>query len=606
MDKKYKYLIVVLLIIISFIAFSRILGNDFINLDDTVYVTTNHYVQTGLTFEGLHWALTTAHAGFWHPLTWLSLMLEHELYGLKAGGYHITSLILHILTTLLLFLLFYRMTGALWRSAFVAAFFAIHPLHVESVAWIAERKDTLSGFFWMLTLCLYVYYTEKPVIQRYVLMLLSFACGLMSKSMLVTLPVIMILLDFWPLGRFRQQIVSVNSADVAPVSSDKNRQKIKSKKGARKGNISVLDVPKMTKTKPEGIIPLWQLKEKIPLFLLSIIFMVLTFYAQHQKVYKTFPLDSRIINALVSYLIYLKKIFWPQNLAVFYPFPDHLSVFAALAALILLLTITIAVVVAIKRLPYFFVGWFWFMVTLVPVIGIIQVGKHAMADRYTYLSSIGISIMLAWGTPLIFKREDIRRKVLFPASITFLLVLAVLTWRQCGYWKNSIELFSHTLQITNDNYLAHTNLGVALAKEGKIDQAIFHYRSALQINPTDDNANYNLGNALQKQGKTEEAIFYYREAVKSNPNYSNAHNNLGVYLDAQGQHDEAIYHYRQALLVEPGNPGIHFNLGMAFGRKGDLKVAIEHFQTAIFLKPDYEEARRMLRLTMEIEQRQKH
>jgi Tfp pilus assembly protein PilF len=229
-----------------------------------------------------------------------------------------------------------------------------------------------------------------------------------------------------------------------------------------------------------------------------------------------------------------------------------------------------------------------------------------MADRYTYLSSIGISIILAWGVPLIFKREDIRRKVLFPAAIAFLLGLTVLTWLQCGYWKNSIELFNHALSVTNNNNLAHTNLGIALAKEGKIDQAIFHYRSALQINPTDSNANYNLGNALQKEGKTEEAIFYYREAVKSNANYSKALNNLGACLDAQGQHDEAIYYYRQALLVEPGNSGIYFNMGMALGRKGNLKEALENFQTAISLKPNYEEARRMLQLTMEIEKHQKH
>ena len=606
MKKKYTYLIVIFLIVVSFIAYGRISGNDFVNLDDTVYVTTNNYVQAGLTSEGLHWALTSAYAGFWHPLTWLSLMLDYELYGLKAGGYHITSLILHILTTLLLFWLFHRMTGALWRSAFVAAFFAIHPLHVESVAWIAERKDTLSGLFWMLTLCLYAYYTEKPVIQRYALVLLSFVCGLMSKPMLMTLPAIMILLDYWPLGRLQQQRVS-EMPDVTPVSGNKKkRRKDKSKKDSKKANISVPVVPKITKARPEGTILLWQIKEKTPFFLLTIIFMVVTFYAQHQKVYKTFPLDSRIINSFVSYLIYLEKIFWPQNLAVFYPFPDHISLFMFLAALLSLTVITIAVVVKIKSMPYFFVGWLWFIITLSPVIGIIQVGNHAMADRYTYLSSIGISIILAWGVPLIFKREDIRRKVLFPAAIAFLLGLTVLTWLQCGYWKNSIELFNHALSVTNNNNLAHTNLGIALAKEGKIDQAIFHYRSALQINPTDSNANYNLGNALQKEGKTEEAIFYYREAVKSNANYSKALNNLGACLDAQGQHDEAIYYYRQALLVEPGNSGIYFNMGMALGRKGNLKEALENFQTAISLKPNYEEARRMLQLTMEIEKHQKH
>jgi tetratricopeptide (TPR) repeat protein len=603
MNKKYKYLIIVFLIVASFIAFGRIAGNDFTNFDDTVYVTTNQHVQTGLTWKGFHWAFTNADAGFWHPLTWLSLMLDYQLYGLKAGGYHMTSLMLHVLTTLLLFWLFHRMTGALWRSAFVAALFAIHPLHVESVAWIAERKDTLSGFFWMLTLCLYVYYTEKPIFQRYLLVLLSFVCGLMSKSMLVTLPVIMIMLDYWPLQRLREQSTPAASAAPLAASNYDTRRKTKSKKGARKGIISVSGVQKSAKPKPEGIIPIWQLKEKIPFFLLSIIFMAVTFYAQHQKDYKTFSLDSRILNAFVSYLTYLSQIFWPLNLAVFYPFPDHIPALKVLAAVILLLIITIAVILAIKRLPYFVVGWFWFLVTLAPVIGIIQVGKHAMADRYMYLSSIGISIMLAWGMPLLFRREDLR-KILLPMALSAILVLSVVTWRQCGYWENSIELFNHALNVTKNNYLAHTNLGVALAEKGELDQAVFHYQTALQIQPDDGNAHFNLANALQKQGKTDEAIVHYREAVKYNPNYSKAHNNLGVYLETQGLLDEAIVHYREALRIEPNNPGFHFNLGIALGKEGNLKAAIEHFQEAIYLKPDYIEARRVLRLALDIQQRQ--
>jgi protein O-mannosyl-transferase len=604
MNKKYKYLIIVFLIVVTCVAFGRIVANDFTNFDDTVYVTTNQHVQTGLTWEGLHWAFTTNYAGFWHPLTWLSLMLDYQLYGLKAGGYHLTSLMFHVLTTLLLFWLFHRMTGALWRSAFVAALFAIHPLHVESVAWIAERKDTLSGFFWMLTLCLYVYYTEKPVFQRYLLVLLSFACGLMSKSMLVTLPVIMILLDYWPLQRLRHQKTPDDSVSVLSVSNDDNRRKTKSKKGARKKNIFVPGLQKSARPKPEGIIPLWQLKEKIPFFLLSIIFMVVTFYAQHQTAYKTFSMDSRILNAFVSYMTYVVNIFYPLNLAVFYPFSVQIPAIKVLAAVILLLMITMAVIVAIRRLPYLVVGWFWFLVTLIPVIGLIQVGKHAMADRYMYLSSIGISIMLAWGMPQLFKREDLRRKILLPAALAAILVLSILTWRQCGYWENSIELFNHALNVTENNYIAHTNLGIALAEKGEIDQAVFHYQAALQIQPDDGNAHFNLANALQKQGKTGEAIVHYREAVKSNPNYSKAHNNLGVCLEAQGLRDEAIVHYLEALRIEPDNPGFHFNLGIALGRKGNLKAAIEHFREAIYLKPDYEEARRVLRLALDIQKQQ--
>jgi len=573
MNKKYTYLIIVFLIVTSCIAYGRILGNGFVNLDDPTYVTQNNYVQKGVTLEGVRWAFTTLHAEFWHPLTWLSLMFDYQLHGLKPGGYHLTNLILHILATLLLFWFFNRATGAIWRSAFVAAIFALHPLHVESVAWIAERKDTLSAFFWMLTLCLYIYYTEKPVFKRYLLVLLCFACGLMSKSMLVTLPIVMILLDYWPLNRLQlRKDENPNLPDFIPVQSDIRQQKDRLKKGALKKKISPANVQKISETKFAGIVPLWQLSEKIPFFILSAIFTLITFYAQHRPSSKGFPLSSLISNALISYATYLGKTFWPYDLVVFYPFIEQLPVWEVFGAMLLLLLISLTVITTVKRWPYLFVGWFWYIVTLLPVIGIFNnVGTQARADRYTYLTIIGIGIMLAWGIPLLFQREEIRKKILLPAGVLVLVVLAFLTWQQCGYWKNSIVLYERALQITKNNDLAH----------------------------------YNLGNELKDQGNMEEALKHFLEAVKINPNAADAHNNIGIILELNfKKYDEAIYHYRRALQIDPDNPGIHFNLGIALAAKGERQEAIRHFQRAIYLKPDYEAARQWLRLTMDGEQKQ--
>jgi len=429
----------------------------------------------------------------------------------------------------------------------------------------------LSAFFWMLTLCLYVYYTEKPVTKRYLLVLLCFACGLMSKSMIVTLPLVIILLDYWPLGRLQQQKIGTNMMEKVPISTNSVRQKIKSKKGALKKNISPPTDQKLSEAKIAGIIPLWQIREKIPFFILTAIFTILTLYAQHRESFKGFSLSSRIANAPVSFVTYLEKTFWPHDLAVFYPFSDQLPVWQVLGAALLIIVVSAVVIVTVKRLPYLFVGWLWYAITLLPVIGIVQVGKHAMADRYTYLPLIGISIMLAWGIPSLIKHEETKKIVLFPAGIGFLAILSFLAWQQCGYWKNSTTTFSHALQVTKNNYLAHTNLGVALVKDGKTEEGISHYHDALQIKPDYSNAHYNLANALKKQGAINEAIAHYREAVKWNPDYSKAHNNLGVCLEAQGLRDEAIIHYRQALQIEPANPGFHFNLVMALGRKGVLK-----------------------------------
>ena len=412
--KKQILIVYIVLTVVTLAVFWQVNRYDFVNYDDGVYVTANSHIQTGITLNGFRWAFSTIDADYlWHPLIWLSFMLDYRIYGLNAGGYHLTNLILHILSTLLLFWLFNRMTGAIWKSAFVAALFALHPLHVESIAWIAERKDVLSAFFWMLTLCLYVYYTEKPVIQRYLLVLFGFVCALMSKPMVVTLPVIMILLDYWPLGRLQSRKTGTNLTDVMPVSTNKGKKKTKSRKETLKENISPYNDQKLSETKIAGIIPLWQLREKIPFFVLSAVFSVITLLVYNEPDRIIFPFSARIANAPVSFVTYLEKTFWPHDLAVFYPFSDQLPLWQVFGATLLIFVISSAVIVMVRRLPYLFVGWLWYAITIAPVIGIISSGAHAMADRYHYLPSVGITIMLVWGIPSLIKSEDIRKKILF-------------------------------------------------------------------------------------------------------------------------------------------------------------------------------------------------
>jgi tetratricopeptide (TPR) repeat protein len=579
------------LAVVTLAVFWQVRQYDFINFDDDVYVTQNSYIQSGITLDGLRWAFSTTYAEFWHPLTWLSLMFDYQFFGLNAGGYHLTNLILHIMSALLLFWLFNRMTGSIWRSALVAGLFALHPLRVESVAWIAERKDVLSAFFWMLTLCLYVYYTEKPAIIRYVLVLFSFVCGLMSKSMVVTLPVVMILLDYWPLGRLQSQKIGTNLTDAVPVSTNKEGKKTKSKKGDLKRKISPPHDHKLSETKIGGIIPLWQLREKIPFFIFSAFFSILTYYAQHQPSIKDYPfsLGSRIANAPVSFVTYLEKTFWPHNLAIVYPFSEQLPVWQVLGAALLIVFISAAVIATVKRLPYFFVGWLWYAITILPVIGIIQVGDP-MADRYIYLPSIGIAIMLAWGVPSFIKSEEIRKKILFPAGIAVLAILAFLTWQQCGYWKNSTALFNHALQVTKDNYLAYNARGVIYAKSGQYQPAIDDFKEAIRIQPGYANAYYNRGLAYAKLGQYQQAIEDLNEEIRLQPVYADAYYNRGTAYSELGQYQRAIEDYNEAIRLKLDSVFVYYDRGVSYVKLGQYQRAIEDFNEAIRLKQDYADA----------------
>jgi Tfp pilus assembly protein PilF len=490
---------------------------DFVNIDDPTYIIENQHIQSGFTLEEFIWVFSIRSAEFWHPLTWLSFMLDYQLYGLNAGGYHLTNLILHIMSVLLLFWLFNRMTGALWPSAFVAAFFALHPLHVESVAWITERKDVLSAFFWMLTLCLYVYYTEKPLIKRYLLVLFSFICAIMSKSMAVTLPAVIILLDYWPLSRCRSGIES------------------------KKDNLFS-----------------WQLKEKLPFFLLSAVFSIITFNAQKglSVQYPAFTLSARIANAFVSFVVYLEKLFWPHDMTFFYPFINQYFLWQVLGAAIIVIFISITVIVMAGRLRFLFVGWMWYVITIAPVIGIIQISSQAMSDRYIYLPSIGISIMLAWGVPLLFQSGNMRKKILFPAAITFLAALAFLTYKQCGYWKNSVKLLNHALQIRNDVDIVHDCLGLVLSAEGKNKEAINHFNQALLLSP----------------------------------DYANAYCNRGIVYIKLGQYKEAVQDFNDTIRLKPHHIPAYYNRAMAYSKIYRYELAIKDYSEIIRLKPDYADA----------------
>jgi hypothetical protein len=491
-----QLIVYIFLAVAAMVVYFQVSQFDFINIDDDVYVTNNRYIQSGITLEGLKWSFRSTEVNnFWNPLTLLSLMFDYQLHGLKAGGYHVHNLILHILSTFLLFWLFQRMTGAIWKSAFVAAFFALHPLHVESVSWVTERKDVLSGFFWMLTLCLYVRYTEKPDIKRYLLILGSFILALMSKPMVVTLPVIMILLDYWPLRRFRLQ---------------SNKFMVR------------------------------QFREKLPFFILSAILVLITLLAQHDPTEKHYPLIDRLSNAPVSFVTYLVKTFWPHDMAVFYPFPAQIPVWQVLAASLLIILISIGVISAAKQRPYLFTGWTWYLVAVLPVLGIIQSGAQGMADRFTYLPSIGISIMLAWGVPLLFPHEETRKKILFPSAVSFLIMISVLTWKQCGYWENSLSLLRHALQVTENNFVAQNNYGSALFEEGEIQEAIVHFNESVRINPEFSNAYNNRGIVYAKIGNHRKALEDFDTAIRLKPNGVNAYRNRAIFYGENGEYHLAV------------------------------------------------------------------
>jgi Flp pilus assembly protein TadD len=560
--KKKKVTIAVLLGM-TVLVYYRVIYFQFINLDDSIYVINNLDIQDSFNLKSISWALTTLHAAFWHPLTWFSYLLDYQLYGLNPGGYHLTNLLFHLASTVMLFLVLEKMTHRFWPSALVSALFAIHPLHVESVAWIAERKDVLSTFFWILTLGAYVRYVEHPCRSRYGLVLAAFIGGLMAKPMVVTLPFVLLLLDFWPLGRL-------------VLFTRENRPL---------GEMGPSQQPLKT-------LPLLLL-EKIPLFFLSAVAACLAFYAQQKigAVNPFFPLPTRMANALISYLLYLGKMVWPLNLSVFYPYQKTWPVWQIFAAGMILSVISFGVIRKAGRYPYLLFGWLWYVGTLIPVIGLIQVGIHSMADRYTYVPLIGIYIALAWGGSDLFAKWPKRSSVLAVLTGLGVLFLMVLSWNQVGYWRNSQTLFQQALRATPKNFRAHNLMGYTLMEQGHIDQALFHFREAVRINPKYGSAYMNMGLAFEKTGNPSEAMIYYRIATGLPFGAAEAHYNLGILLVGQGQLDEALNHFQAVIRLKKDNAEAYNNLGLVFQSRGKTKEAIEAFNQAITLKPRLAEAR---------------
>jgi Tfp pilus assembly protein PilF len=557
MDKSLRRdcVIVFFLVAATVAVFWQVRGHGFVYHDDDVYVYENPHVQAGLTGESVRWAFTTGHFANWHPVTWLSHMLDCRLYGLNPGPHHATGLLFHVANTVLLFIVLRRMTADSWRSAFVAALFALHPLHVEPAAWISSRKDVLSGFFFMLTMLAYARYVERPRVLRYLPVALSFALGLMSKPMLVTLPFVLLLLDYWPLGRVDREL---------SVAGTKFRA-------------------------------YWRLiREKLPLLALAGASSVVTYVVMQRgggvgSLNLTFRV--RVMNALVAYVSYIGKMFWPRRLAAIYPHPgDSIPLWQVAGAVLLLACLTAAVIRFSRCRPYLGVGWFWYLGTLVPVIGFIQVGYHAVADRYTYVPLIGLFIMVSWGIPDLVARCRYRRVGLAVSALSALSALMVGAWFQVGYWRDSVVLFEHAISVTSDNDAAHTHLGMVFLQQDKLDEAREQFAEAVRINPEQYAGWSNLGVVMRRQGELAESVACFSEALRIKPDFAAAHNNLGMTLYSQGKIDEAVDQYQKALQIEPDYVTAYCNLGRALLAKGALDEAAASFSEAARLYPVSAEA----------------
>lgn len=607
------------LVFFTIAAYSSVGSLDFVSFDDPQYITENPQVIQGLSWPGVEWAFTTGQASNWHPLTWISHMVDLELFGLNPGPHHLVNLFLHIINTILLFTLLRQTTGATFRSALVAALFALHPLHVESVAWVSERKDVLSTLFLMLTLWAYALYTRNPAPGRYIAVFVLLALGLMAKPMLVTVPFVLLLLDIWPLRR-----VKLGSP--------------------RLGLAAKLVI------------------EKLPLFALITASSLVTLLVQHEggaiNTLNEVPLDIRLSNVLVSYVMYVAKMFWPSGLAALYPIPKSIPLWQPLAAGFVLAAVSFAVLKMLRRYPYLTVGWLWFLGTLVPVIGIVQVGSQSMADRYTYIPLIGLFIMVSWGGYDLLVRNTGKRAPVVAAVAMMIMGLGATTWFQVQYWADSKTLWKRVLAVTSNNARAHVaygsilakegrhndatkqfataiaiqpnyaeahgKLGVQLAESGRYEEAMFHYKEALRYKPDLGMANTNLGNALladgrpgealayyekaliqdkgdslalnamgsamDELGRVDEAISLYRRALEADPGLSAAHSNLAAALAGKEMYEEAIIEMSAALDIEPGNATYHYNYAVLTFNQGDIETARAHLDMALSINPDYEAA----------------
>ncbi|HIB44535.1 MAG TPA: tetratricopeptide repeat protein [Nitrospina sp.] len=605
-NQTMKTAICIFLAVATFSVYLQVKDHEFIDYDDKAFISQNSNIKSGLSKESVIWAFTTTLSGSWEPITWLSHILGYQLYGSSSKNHHLINVFFHITNAVLLFIVLLRMTGALWQSGFVACMFALHPMNVESVAWLMERNMLLCTLFWLLTMLVYIHYTEKPSIKRYSLVILFFALGLMSKSMIVTLPFVLLMMDYWPLKRLK-------------VNQKKYNDKFEMDFVIKRSEVLRLVL------------------EKIPLLILSLglsitIFKLAEGY-EGTDYMAAVSFFGRLNNGMVSYLEYLAKTVWPTGLAVIYPHPlNTLAAWKGILCGMALLGVTFFSIRFIKKSPYFAFGWFWYLGVLVPVIGIfVQVGGElAMADRYAYLPLIGIFIIIAWGLPELIARWRHREKILSISAGIIISMLMATTWIQLSYWKNTLDLFKRAISVANkkdpnfknpnhallynhlglvfynmgkpeestshyemaikiapDLAMAHTNLGISHLSMGNTEEAISHYKTAIKFNPNHAHGHYNLGIVLFALGKVEEAISHYQTAIKLNPNYAAAHNNLGLILEGNGRTREAISNYRTAINLKPGYAAAHSNLGNTLFALGKTEEAIAHYKTVVRLRPGF-------------------
>jgi tetratricopeptide (TPR) repeat protein len=548
------------LVALNIAVYQSLRHSDFVRFDDPDYVTHNPQVTAGLTLRGLTWAMTTGHAANWHPLTWLSHMIDVQLFGLSPGPHHLMNLLLHALNTVLLFVALRRMTSSVARSAFVAALFAVHPLHVESVAWVSERKDVLSAFFWMLTLLAYAAYARRVNVRRYTLVVFCFVLGLLAKPMVVTLPFVLLLLDVWPLRRMAlwrdgQRVISAG----------------------------------------DGALAIRLLGEKLPLFALAAASSIATVIVQRRGGavgnLSAYPLGLRLENAIVNYVAYIWKMIWPARLSAFYPYRQSLSVWVVCAAALLLIAVTVAVVRGARSRPYLLVGWLWYLGTLTPVIGVVQVGLQSMADRYTYIPLIGLFIIIAWGVGDLAERWVLPRRTALAAAAALVLAACATTARsQTETWRNSLTLWQHAVDVTSNNAYAQYNLGVVLVQAGRVDEGIARFREALRIDPGYADVHIDMGNALSDRGAADEALAEFATVVRLRPDYADARVAYGNLLRARGRNDDAIVQYREALRLDSTLASAHNELGNALTSEGQFADAMTEYTQAVRLAPGFAEA----------------
>jgi protein O-mannosyl-transferase len=541
----FTTLLGIALVIITLIVYWQVGSHEFVNFDDDILITDNVHVITGINTNNIIWAFTPVQDLGWFPVSWLSHMADVELYGMNPRGHHLTNVFFHIASSLLLFIFLFRTTSAPLKSFFVAFLFALHPLHVESVAWMAERRDVLSAFFGFLALLLYAEYVEKRRTRLYLFSFFMFVLALMSKPMLVTLPVLMLLIDFWPLNRYR----------LCGEMTGQRQRLVNAKK----------------------LIAL--LKEKAPFFAASFVCVVITLNVPStvEVGIETPSLGLRIANAATGYIKYIIKMLWPTDLAVYYPLPSSIPLWEVVGALFIIITVTAAVILLGKRQPYLAVGWFWFFITLVPVLGIIRFGRHSIADRYTYISLIGLFIIIVWGFQEITKSLRYKMEILAVLATIICILLTSLTYKQIKYWENSTSLFKHAIDITSDNDIMHNNLGITYSRNGYLDNAIIEYKKAIDINKNYFIAYNNIGVVFAKKGLYDESIVEFKKAIAIYKNYKEAINNLGHAYACKGLLDEAIVEYKKAIELDKNYANAHYNLASALNKKGLLGESTEEY-----------------------------